>query len=209
MRRYVVLLAVAVVLVAVVRSLVVQSFVVPTGSMSPAVQPGDRVVVARWSYLVGDVRRGDVVVFDGAGVFGPAAVPASSPLAQAGRGVAAVLGVPVGERDYVKRVVGLPGERVACCDAAGRLTVDGKPLVEPYLAGSGPASTTPFDVVVPPGRLWVMGDDREDSDDSRSHLGDPGGGTVPVERVVGRVVGIYWPVGRVGGLKSQQAEGTP
>jgi signal peptidase I len=199
-RRYVVALAVAVVLVAVVRSLVVQSFVVPTGSMTPTVRPGDRVVVARWSYLFGDVHRGDVVVFDGTGVFGPATVRSSSPLAQAGRGMAGALGVPVGEQDYVKRVVGLPGERVACCDAAGRVTVDGKPLVEPYLAGSGPASATPFDVVVPPGRLWVMGDDREDSADSRSHLGDPGGGTVPVERVVGRVVGIYWPVGRVGGV---------
>ena len=209
MRRYLVALAVAVVLVAVVRSLVVQSFVVPTGSMSPTVRPGDRVVVSRWSHVFGEVRRGDVVVFDGAGVFGPAAARSSSPLAQAGRGAAALLGVPVGDQDYVKRVVGLPGERVACCDAAGRITVDGKPLVEPYLGGSGPASATPFDVVVPPGRLWVMGDDRGDSADSRSHLGDPGGGTVPVERVVGRVVGIYWPVGRAGGLKSQQAEGTP
>jgi len=208
-RRYVVALAAAVVLVAVVRSLVVQSFVVPTGSMSPTVLPGDRVVVSRWSHVFGQVTRGDVVVFDGAGIFGPASVRSSSPLAQAGRGAAALLGVPVGEQDYVKRVVGLPGERVACCDAAGRITVDGKPLVEPYLSGSGPASATPFDVVVPPGRLWVMGDDREGSADSRSHLGDPGGGTVPVERVVGRVVGIYWPVGRVGGLKSQQAEGTP
>ena len=159
--------------------------------------------------MFGEVRHGDVVVFDGTGVFGPAAARSSSPLAQAGRGAAALLGVPVGDQDYVKRVVGLPGERVACCDAAGRITVDGKPLVEPYLGGSGPASATPFDVVVPPGRLWVMGDDRGDSADSRSHLGDPGGGTVPVERVVGRVVGIYWPVGRAGGLKSQQAEGTP
>ena len=200
MRRYVVALAVAVVLVALVRSLLVQSFVVPTGSMSPTVHPGDRVIVARWSSLFGDVRHGDVVVFDGAGVFAPDAARSSSPLAQAGRGIAAALGVPVGEQDYVKRVVGLPGERVVCCDGAGRITVNGTPLVEPYLEGSGPASTTPFDVVVPPGRLWVMGDDREDSADSRSHLGDPGGGTVPVERVVGRVVGIYWPVGRVGGV---------
>ena len=192
--------AVVVVLVAIVRSLVVQSFVVPTGSMAPTVRPGDRVLVARWSYLLGDVRHGDVVVFDGAGVFGPAAPRASSPLAQLGRGLASALGVPVGEQDYVKRVVGLPGERVACCDPAGRVTVDGKPLVEPYLEGSGPASATPFDVVVPPGRLWVMGDDRKGSADSRSHLGDPGGGTVPVERVVGRVVGIYWPIGRVGGV---------
>jgi hypothetical protein len=108
-RRYVVALAVAVVLVAVVRSLVVQSFVVPTGSMSPTVRPGDRVVVSRWSHVFGEVRRGDVVVFDGAGVFGPAAARSSSPLAQAGRGAAALLGVPVGDQDYVKRVVGPAG----------------------------------------------------------------------------------------------------
>jgi signal peptidase I len=193
-------LAVAVVLVALVRSLLVQSFVVPTGSMDPAIRVGDRVLVSRYAYRFGDVKRGDVVVFDGAGVFGPASPRASSPLAQAGRGMAAAFGVPVGARDYVKRVIGLPGERVACCDAAGRITVDGTPLDEPYLGGSVAPSATPFDVVVPPGRLWVMGDQRAASADSRSHLGDPGGGTVPMDRVVGRVMGIYWPVGHAGGV---------
>jgi signal peptidase I len=199
-RRYVVALAVAVVLVALVRSLLVQSFVVPTGSMDPTVRVGDRVLVSRFSYLFGDVRHGDVVVFDGAGVFEPAVPPASSPLAQAGRGLAAAFGVPVGAHDYVKRVIALPGERVVCCDAAGRITVAGKPLAEPYLDPGAAPSATRFDVVVPAGRVWVMGDHRDASADSRSHLADPGGGTVPVDHVVGRVVGIYWPVGHTGGV---------
>jgi signal peptidase I len=193
-------LAVALVVVALVRSLLVQSFVVPTGSMEPTIRVGDRVLVSRLAYRTGDVQRGDVVVFDGAGVFEAATPPASSPLAQAGRGVAAAFGVPVGARDYVKRVIGLPGERVACCDAGGRLTVDGKPLVESYLDPVGAASRERFDVVVPPGRLWVMGDHRAASADSRAHRVEAGGGTVPVDQVVGRVVGIYWPLAHAGGV---------
>jgi len=195
-----VVLTVALVAVALVRSLVVQSFVVPSGSMDPTVQVGDRVLVSRLSYRIGDVRRGDVVVFDGAGVFAPAPPPAGTPLAQAGRGIAAAFGVPIGARDYVKRVIGLPGEHVACCDDQGRITVDGKPLVEPYLNPPGRGSATPFDVVVPRGRLWVMGDHRAVSADSRAHLAAPGQGTVPVDQVVGRVVGIYWPAAHAGGV---------
>jgi signal peptidase I len=122
--------------------------------------------------------------------------------------------MPVGENDYVKRVIGLPGERIACCDAKGRLTVNGFPLDEPYLGG-GRASDTPFDIRVPPGRYWVMGDNRDDSGDSRSHLGDPGGGTVPRDNVVGRVVSVWWPWGRATGIGRVEAsirgtqEGTP
>jgi signal peptidase I len=146
------------------------------------------------------VRRGDVVVFDGAGVFDAPEPPARTPLAQAGRGIARLFGVPVGAHDYVKRVIGLPGEHLVCCDAAGRITVDGKPLVEPYAVPRDRASATPFDVVVPKGRLWVMGDNRAASADSRAHRGAPGGGTVPVDQVVGRVVGIFWPVAHAGGV---------
>ena len=197
-RRPVVLLAAAVVTVALVRALVVQTFIVPTGSMQPTVRVGDRVVVSRASYLLGDVQRGDVVVFDGSGLFAPAAPPPRNALASLGRGVAELFSMPVGSHDYVKRVVGLPGERVACCDAAGRLTIDGAPLDEPYVAPGEVPSDVRFDVVVPAGRLWVMGDDRGDSADSRAHLGAPGGGTVPVDRVVGRVVGIFWPLAHAG-----------
>jgi signal peptidase I len=198
--RLLALLVVAALVVAGVRVLFVQSFVIPTSSMEPLLQVGDRVLVSRWDYRLGGVRRGDVIVFDGAAVFDPPAAPARSSLAAAGRAVAAALGAPVGEDDYVKRVIGLPGERVTCCDAAGRIAVDGRPLAEPYLAGSGPASRVRFDVRVPAGRLWVMGDNRDDSGDSRSHLGDPGGGTVPLDHVVGRVMTIWWPWGRATGV---------
>ena len=198
--RIAVLVLCAALTVAVVRALVFQSFVVPTASMEPTVNAGDRVLVSRFAYETGQIHRGDVVVFDGSGVFSPAAAPARNPLAALGRAVAATFSLPIGSHDYLKRVVGLPGERVVCCDQQGRLSVDGIPLVEPYLNPEDVASTLDFDVVVPPGRLWVMGDHRSASADSRAHLKQPGGGTVPVDRVVGKVVGVYWPPAHAGGL---------
>jgi signal peptidase I len=197
--RVLALLTIAALVVALVRTFAVQAFVIPSPSMEPALHVGDRVLVSRLDYRLGDVRRGDVIVFDGEGVFDAPANPARSPLVAAGRAVASALGAPIGENDYVKRVVGLPGERIACCDAAGRLTVDGVPLEEPYLPGPR-ASRTPFDIRVPTGRYWVMGDNRDDSGDSRAHLGDPGGGTVPRDHVVGRVVSVWWPWGRAAGI---------
>ena len=90
----------------------------------------------------------------------------------------------------VKRLLAGPGQRVTCCDADGHLLVDGEALDEPYLAGSGPASQVAFDVVVPDDRWWLMGDNRAVSDDSRSHLGSPGGGTVATDVIVGRVAAV-------------------
>ncbi len=198
--RVVVAVAVAALLLAVIRALVVQSFVIPTGSMEPTLQAGDRVLVSRLDDRFGDVHRGDVIVFDGDGVFDPPLAQPASLLARLGRTFASALGVPVGEHDYVKRVIGLPGDRVMCCDAAGRVTVNGSPLTERYLPSGTVPSLVRFDVVVPEGRLWVMGDNRSVSADSRAHLGDPGGGTVPLDHVVGRVVAVWWPFGRVTGV---------
>jgi signal peptidase I len=197
--RVLVLLAVAALVVAGVRVIFVQAFVIPSESMQPLLQVGDRVMVSRLDYRIGDVRRGDIVVFDGEGVFDAPADAARTPLAAAGRAVASAFGLPVGENDYVKRVIGLPGERIVCCDVKGRISVNGFPLDEPYLKQPR-ASDTPFDIRVPPGRYWVMGDNRDDSGDSRAHLGDPGGGTVPRDHVVGRVISVWWPWGRATGI---------
>jgi signal peptidase I len=187
--------------VVLVRVLLVQSFVIPSASMEPTLTGGDRVLVSRLGFTA---RRGDLVVFDGRGVFDPEPAGPSSPLAATGAAVARALGAPVGEIDYVKRVVGLPGERVACCDPQGRVTIDGRPLDEPYLAPGDAPSAVRFDIVVPPGRLFVLGDHRSDSGDSRYHLGDPGGGAVPVDKVIGRVITIWWPLGRVAGVPRLQ-----
>jgi signal peptidase I len=174
--------------------------VIPTASMAPTLRAGDRVLVSRIDYRVGDVHRGDVIVFAGDGVFDPPRSQPSSLLARAGDAFASALGVPVGEHDYTKRVIGLGGDHVICCDVAGRLTVNGVPLAEPYLPTGLDASLVRFDIVVPIGRLWVMGDNRRVSADSRAHLGDPGGGTVPLDHVVGRVVAVWWPLRRATGI---------
>lgn len=199
-RMLLVFLAAVAVSILLVRGLVVQAFVVPTDSMSPTVRPGDRVLVWRPVHFTGTIERGDIVVFDGRGTFDPPLPPARTPLAELGRGVASMAGMPVGQSDYVKRVVGLPGEHVVCCDDRGRITVDDEPLDEPYLADGTVPSRTSFDVTVPPEHLWLLGDNRDSSADSRAHLGSPGGGAVPVQRVVGRVDAIWWPMSRVGGV---------
>lgn len=205
--RVLVILLIAAVAVMAVRAFLVQSFVIPSGSMSPTLEPGERVLATPLG--AGDLRRGDVIVFDGAGVFAPSPPPARNALVAAGRAVASAVGVPVGRSDFVKRVIGLPGERVTCCDGQGRITVDGVALTEPYVAPGEAPSMIRFDVRVPAERLWVMGDHRSDSADSRAHLGDPGGGMVPVDHVVGRVVSVWWPLDRMSSVsRGQPREGT-
>lgn len=199
---WIVLLGVALLVMLVVRGFLVQSFFVPSGSMEPTIKPGDRILVSK--LVSGDeVQRGDVVVFDGTTTFAAADRTPHQADGLIGRtlaGAASLVGVDLGEQDFVKRVIGLPGDRVVCCGTDGRLTVNGVPVQEDYLFPGDVPSELTFDVVVPEGRLWVMGDHRSDSADSRAHLGDPGGGTVRTKDVVGRATATFWPLNRIGGF---------
>jgi signal peptidase I len=149
---------------------IVQPFVIPSESMQPALNPGDRILVNRTAFWSDPIARGDLVVFDGADSF------SSEP------------------GNYVKRVVGVSGDRVVCCSESGEITVNGIPIAEnSYLYPGDTPSQLEFDVLVPEGKLWLLGDHRSQSADSRSHLGDPGGGFVLESKVVGQASLIIWP----------------
>jgi len=188
------LLVVALVLAVVVKAFLVQAFYIPSASMNDTLVENDRILVEKPSLWWGSPHRGDVVVFaDPGGWLDPAeSRPPTNPVTRA---LEAVGLHPTGGH-LVKRVIGVGGDRVTCCDSAGRVSVNGVALHErSYLAPGAAPSTDDFDVRVAPGYLWVMGDNRGDSADSRAHLGDPGGGQVPVDDVVGRAVAVVWPVG--------------
>ena len=190
-RRWVVMLTVLAVLV-VLRPLLLETYTVPSSSMAPTLSPGDRIAVDKNA----DVDRGDVVVFIADEAFYDGR-PHRNLLERVGD----FFGVRPSERVYVKRVIGLPGDTVRV-DDAGTLHVNDTLVQEPYLADGVSASTTPFSTRVPTGRYFVMGDNRPASDDSRNHLGDPGGGSVRAGDIVGEVVWRYWPSsawGRVSG----------
>ncbi|MGA5727118.1 signal peptidase I [Streptomyces seoulensis] len=169
--RFTLALLTCLVFLLLLSTFVVRPFEIPSGSMEPGLRVGDRVLVNKLAYRFGArPRRGDVVVFDGTDYFGHA--------------------------DYVKRVVGVGGDHVVCCDREGRTEVNGRPVDETgFLHPGDSPSDVPYDVVVPDGRLFLLGDHRARSSDSRDHLGSPGGGMVPVKDVVGRADWIVWPHG--------------
>lgn len=195
------LVAVAMVIVLSVNSWVAQPFVIPSGSMENTLQVGDRVLVNKLAYRFGDIRRGDMIVFDGRGSFTPDDADKPNPVSSAFRKLGGIFGFTnPDDSDFVKRVIGVGGDVVKCCDAQGRVTVNGVPLDEgDYLYPGDQPSKFPFEAEVPKGKLWVMGDHRSNSADSRDHLGDPGGGMVPEDRVIGRAEWIIWPFGRIQG----------
>ncbi|MFI6849881.1 signal peptidase I [Kitasatospora sp. NPDC050467] len=180
-----------------VNAFVARPFAVPSASMENTLRTGDRLIANKLAYSFGGhPRRGDVVVFDGTGSFrqGPAE---PSGFWDGLRALGQDLGLaPAGDSIYVKRVIGVGGDRVTSTGPGGRITVNGVPIDESsYLAPGDDPSSVAFDVVVPSGALWVMGDHRSASRDSRDHLGEPGGGFVPEDKVIGRAEWVVFPVG--------------
>jgi len=187
------LLGIALVLAVVIKAFFMQAFYIPSGSMNDTLVLDDRILVEKVSYWGDDIpQRGDVVVFDD-----PGGWLEQADSREADNVVAQTLELfglyPTGGH-LVKRVIGVGGDVVRCCDQQGRMLVNGVPLNErSYLAAGVEPSLATFRIEVPEGHLWVQGDNRPDSADSRVHLGDPGGGTVPVDLVVGRVFAVIWP----------------
>ena len=152
-------LVLAVAVSGLVRSLWLDVYYIPSESMEPLLQGGDRILVSRTAFHGEPVQRGDIVVFDGRGSFAPLN-SGKGPLVDAVSAVTQWLGLTGSDTTYVKRVIGVPGDHVVCCDAAGQVTVNGEPLEEPYIFAGDEPSTQKFNVVVPEGRLWLMGDHR-------------------------------------------------
>ena len=197
-RELPILIVIALVLAVLIKTFAVQAFWIPSGSMENTLEINDRVLVNKIVYHLRDIHRGDIVVFNGDGSWDPGTVPVpGNVFEQFYDGFASMFGFGKSGDILIKRVIGIPGDHVACCDAQGRVTVNGVPLNEgSYLFPGSAPSLMKFSVVVPPGRLWVMGDNRLVSDDSRLHQGDPGGGTIPESAVVGRAFIIIWPPSR-------------
>ena len=199
------LLIIAFVLATVIKTFVVQAFYIPSGSMEQTLLVSDRVLVNKFVYDTREPRRGEVVVFRGTDSWAPESgfTQNTGTLATAGRMLGGLIGAaPPDEKDFVKRVIGTSGDVVQCCDANGRVEVNGSPLVEPYVFEDDPIKERPFGpVTVPQGRLFMMGDHRSRSADSREYLNDQWRGTIPVNAVIGQAYATAWPASRWGLLQ--------
>lgn len=204
-REFVVVVAMALALSFVVKTWLIQAFYIPSGSMEDTLILNDRVVVNKLVPDVVDLERGDIVVFEDPGDW-LSTMPEVShgPVRDGIEKVLSFVGLLPNTSDnhLIKRVIGLPGDTISCCDEQGRLIVNGVPIDETYVKPGDVPSSIDFDITVPEGKVWVMGDHRGDSEDSRFH--DPKGtgeeGSVPVDRITGRAIAIVWPFDRAGWL---------
>ena len=213
----VVLFAVALTIALLIKTFVVQPFFIPSGSMENTLLIGDKVLVNKLVYHVRPIAPGDIIVFNGTGSWDapqPPGKDSRNPVVRAYddtlgalfHSIAGLFGTAPDQTDYIKRVIGVPGDHVSCCNTHGQVTVNGVALSEKsYLFPGAEPSQEPFHIIVPPGRLWVMGDNRDESADSRLHdcaYQDPEvecvpydrDGTVPENKVIGRAFMIVWPI---------------
>lgn len=204
------LLVIAFCLALLVRTFLLQAFYIPSGSMEETLLAGDRVLVNKVVYEVREPARGEVVVFRGTESWSPqhALDTDIGMFTRVGRTIGELVGIsrPT-EKDYIKRIIGLPGDRVSCCDVEGRVFVNGQPLDEDYITFNAPLNDSPDDapdcrtrrfdeVVVEPGQMFVMGDQRAISQDSRCQ------GQVPIDNIIGRAFVIVWPSARWASLSA-------
>ena len=197
----------ALILSALVRAFLVQAFYVPSASMEDTLMVSDRIIASKISTRIAGVSRGEVLVFRDPGDWLPDPPPPADSLRSKARSALTFIGLLPSDtgQDLVKRAIGIAGDRVACCDAQGRIEVNGVGLDEPYI--EGPTDQVAFDIVVPPQSMFVLGDNRGDSRDSRYHL-EANNGAIPLANAVGRVVLVVWPFTSFGSLPIPAAFGS-
>ena len=198
LRESAIVVGLALLLSLIVKTWLIQAFYIPSVSMENTLLVGDQVIVSKLTPTPDSLERGDVIVFEDPDHWLPAPVPVErSPLASGPRSALVFVGLlPSDQGNHlIKRVIGLPGDHVVCCDFK-RLTVNGVVLDEPYVFAGDAPSQEPFDITVPAGRVWVMGDHRSKSGDSRPHDQGSGGvkGSVPQSLIVGRAITVVWPI---------------
>jgi signal peptidase I len=205
LREFPILVIVALAVSLLIKTFLVQFFYIPSGSMENTLQIQDRVAVNKVPFISGSINRGDVVVFRDPANWLPEPFEATDNkvIAKLKDGLVAVGILPNPAKQYlVKRVIGVAGDQVVCC-SNGKLTINGQETYEPYLFAGNKASELDFNVTVPEGKIWVMGDHRGSSADSRYHQDDVNNGFVPVDKVTGRVYAIIWPFKNVSFVPSQ------
>lgn len=200
LRDAVIIVVAALVVSFLIKTFLIRSFFIPTESMEATLIRDDRIIVSQLTPEVFELNRGDIIVFvdPGGWLSQQSGVSEDDPLSRILNGISVFVGLssPNNEQHLVKRVIGLPGDRVVCCDDLGAMSVNGVALTETYVQlpqGVSKVSSNDFDVTVPDDALWVMGDNRYNSADSRRNMDKPGGGFVPLENVVGRAIVISWP----------------
>ncbi len=202
LREVVIIVVIALLLSFLIKTFLFRAFYIPSGSMEETLEINDRIFVNLLVPEPFDLSRGDVVVFKDTQAWLPATDQNDDGNFIADALTFVGLLPDESEQHLVKRIIGMPGDHVTCCSADGKVTVNGEPLDEPYLYPGALPSETAFDVVVPEGKVWVMGDHRNASADSREHQDGPNGGFINIEDIEGKAAVIAWPLSRAGFIGS-------